>query len=420
MRSFFRQTFFRIFSDELLRHTGILFSGMMVVHVCNMVFQMAVSRGLKDKPEEYALLMAFLAVLMIIQRPLTTLTTGINHYCSLLRQDGRVGDVKRLIRKWLLLAGVPGFVLGVVVVVFKDFTAGFFHLDRVAPVLIAGSVLPVLFCLPVLNGAGQGLEMFGWCSASTIFGALVRLGLGAGFIWFLYPACGWAMLGHGLGIYAAAGVLLLGLFLRLHGGQKSVLSLPSMRFYLLQSFFVQAAYAMLMTADVVLVKHFIPEDLEFAKAATLGRMVVFLPGVIVVAMFPKVASAGAGSNDQRRIFIKSFGWTGLLVAAAVGGCFLLPGFLAKILFGIADASEYLKQMIGWMAVVMGISALMNVVMQYLLAQRRFKACIPLPVAAAGYFVLSWLFHESSFQIAGMAGGFNLAALMMMFWAARRK
>lgn len=405
------QMIHHLLSDELLRHTGILFSGMMVVHVCNMLFQMGVSRALPK--EEYALLAAFLAVLAIIQRPLSTLTTGVSHYSSLLQQDGRRGDVTRLLRKWLLLCGSAGLLFGGLAVVFNEPVAGFLHLERSAPVVVGGLILPVLFCLPVLGGAGQGLQLFGWCSASNIIGALARLGFGAGFVWFWVPACGWAMLGHGLGMYASAGLLLLGLFLLLHGSAKSSERLPSMRLYLLQSFFIQAAYAVLMTADVVLVKHYFPEDTEFAYAATLSRMVIFLPGAIVAAMFPKVASRGAGTRDQHRIFLKSMKWTGLLVVASVAGCFLLPGLLARILFGITDASGYLKQMIGLMALVMGLNALLNVVLQYLLAQRRFNPAFAVVVLSLIYLIGARVMHGSPWVIASEAGVCNLIGVLLL-------
>ncbi len=402
----------RLFSDDLLRHAGILFSGSMVVHVCNFLFQMAVSRALPG--EEYTLLMAFLAVLAIIARPLSTLTTGISHYSSLLRQDDRVGDVKRLLRKWLMLTGVPAFFLGALAVVFNESLAGFLHLERVAPVVIAGAVLPGLFWLPILGGAGLGLQFFKLGVSASIFGTLVRLGLGAGFVWFLYPACGWAMLGHGLSVYASGGVLFLGLLWMLRGKVATNERLPSMRFYLVQSFFVLAAYAVLFTADVIFVKHYLPEDLEFAKAATLGRLVAFLPGAIVMAMFPKVASRGAGSQEQHGVFMRSLGLTALVVAAAVMGCFLCSGLLARILFGIADASVDLKRMIGAMSLVMGFSALLNVMVHFLLAQRRFKTTLVVVGAAILYGTGVFFFHATTWQIIWVAGGANLLALLAMF------
>ena len=86
------------------------------------------------------------------------------------------------------------------------------------------------------------------------------------------------------------------------------------------------------------------------------------------AMFPKVASKGTLSRRQKTLFMQSFGYTAVFVAGSVVGCFLLPGLLARILFGIVDPSPYLKHMIGFMALVMGISALLNVTVQFLLSK----------------------------------------------------
>lgn len=403
-------------SNDLLRHSALLFSAMMVVHICNVVFQMVVGRALKN---EYALLAAFLGVLAIIQRPLSTLATGVSHYSSLLKQDDRIGDIKRLLHKWLLLTGIPSLILGIAVVAFNHVVADFLHLERPAPVIIAGAVLPALFMVPVLAGAVQGLQLFGWSAAAAICGALARLGLGAGFVWFLYAACGWAMLGHGLGIYVTTAVLLMGLLLVLRGQKKSEVALPSMRFYLIQSFFIQAAYAVLMTADVVLVKHYLPEDTEFAFAATLGRMVVFLPGAIVTAMFPKVASKGTLTKDQKSVFLHSFAYTALFVMVAVAGCFIFSRLLARIIFGIADASNYLRGMIGLMSLVMGFSSLLNVVVHFLVAQRRFIPAFSIIVFALVYLAAAELFHATSWQVVLAAALCNAGAFLVTFIAVLR-
>ena len=406
-----RQIMKKLIADDLLKHTGILFSGMMVVHVCNLIFQMAVSRALPK--DEYVLLTAFFGVLAIISRPLSTLTTGVSHYSSLLRQEERTGDVKRLLRKWGILTGTPAIAIGALAVALASPLAEFFHLDRTAPVVLAGVLLPALFCGPVLSGACQGLQRFGWSSAAAIFGALTRLTLGAGLVWFVYPACGWAMLGHGFGLYATVAVLLAGVTLTLRGQSATATALPSMRFYLLQSFFIQAAYAVLMTADVVLVKHYVPDDTEFAYAATLGRMVVFLPGAIVVAMFPKVASRGAGSREQYQVFLKSMGWTASFVVVAIVGCVIFSGLLANILFGISDAPTSLRRMIGVMALVMGFSALLNVIVNFLMAQRRFRPAAVVVGFAIAYLASVMVFHESAWQVVVAAGICNAGGLLVL-------
>ncbi len=398
-----------LFADDLLRHTAILFAGMMAVHICNLGYQMAISRALSQ--EEYALLAAFLGVLAIISYPLSTIAMGLGRYSSILRQQGRGGDVKRLLRKWLLLTGIPAFLLSAMVILFNGSVAGFVHLNRSAPVIIAGAVLPALFWSAVFSGATQGLQLFGWSSVSNIAGAVLRLLLGAGMVSLVYPACGWAMMGHCAGLYLSVAVLAVGLFLVLRGGSETQEPLPSMRFYLLKSFFVQIAFAVLMTADVVLVKHYLPDNTEFAYASTLGRIVAFLSMTVAVAMFPKVASESGLTTQHRRIFLHSFGYTALFVAIAVFGCLTLPRLLLRILFGIADAPDSMVLLTRLMAAAMSASALLNVTVQFLLAQRRFKASIAVVFCALLYLLAVHFFHTTSLQVAVAAGVFNVLALL---------
>ncbi len=397
-------------ADDLAKHSAIVFAAMMVVNVCNMVFQMVMGRVLPEA--EFTLLAAFLGVLVIMQRPLATLRTGLSYYSSLLCQDGNAGDIKRLVRKWLLVSGGPALLLCLASLLLCDSLANFFHLQRREPVLIAGAILPALFWTPVLSGAAQGFQKFGLGAVSIIVGAGFRLLLGGGFVLFLYPACGWAMLGHGLGMYACMAVLCVGLWFSLRGTSVSGKPLPSIHNYLVQSFFVLAAHAVLMNADVIFVKHYAPSDTQFAFAATLGRMVVFLPGAIVMAMFPKVASRGNLSNAQRRVFLRSLSYTALFVFATVVGCVALPGLLLRILFGITDASLYLKQMVGVMAGIMGLSALLNVVIQFLLAQHRFAGLSGVVLMAIIYYIGSH-YCTSAWHVVAWSGATNLGALI---WA----
>jgi O-antigen/teichoic acid export membrane protein len=407
----------KLSSDELLKHSTIMFASMLAANVGNMVFHMVVGRELPQ--EEYTLLVAFLAVLAMIQRPLSTLRTALCHYGSLLDQQGNRGDVKRLLRKWLGLTGVPFMLMGLCIIAFSEPISGFFHLERTAPLVIAGALFPVLCWLPILNGAAQGLQIFAWNSSAAIVGAAVRVIFGVGFVVLLYPACGWAMFGHGLSIYATVAVLLLGLWLALHGGQISNQPLPSMRLYLLQCFFILAAYTVLMTADVVLVKHYIPMDTDFAYAATLGRMAMLLPGAIVTAMFPKVATSGLGTAKHKRIFLRAIAYTGCFTGGVFFVSCLVPRLLLRILYGSTQMGDVVVIYVRLMSLMMVLSAVLNVVVQYALAQRRFKALSSVVFFAGLYLASSAFFHASVLQVVTIGLCCNLSALVVSMYALLR-
>ncbi|NCD34260.1 MAG: hypothetical protein EOL87_12715 [Spartobacteria bacterium] len=408
----------RCLSDELARHACLLFVGMTVSNVLSFLFQMLVSRALPS--EEYALFVAALSVIMIVQRPLTAFTTALSHYSSLLAMAGRLGDVRRLLRKWLLIMGLVAVFASVLVIIFHVAIASYMHVDRMDSVWLFAAVIPALFLGAVLDGVGQGVQLFLWCVVSGVVGVVVRVVFGAGLVWFIFPVCGLAMLGYGLGLYAAVTVLFAGLMRKFKTESSGKSDVPSIRYCLLQSFVFQVAYAILMMADVVLVNHYIPDDHVFSYAATFGRMIVLLPGSIVIAMFPKVASDGRGTREQRQVFIRSFQWTALFVILAIVAGLACSDLLTRILFGIKHPSPHLKNLLAVLSCAMGASALLNLSMQYFLAQRRFKELTPQILCSAGFLLFVHRYHAVSMQIAVASLFFNTLALLLLLVFNKKK
>jgi len=394
--------------DELFCHAMLLFLASMVAHVCNVGFQMVVGRTLSSA--DYALLAAFLSLFTIVARPLSTLATAIIHYTSLLIQEGRPGAIKRLLRKWSLLTGVPAIVESFLCILFAEQIAAYFNLARVAPVIVSAVALPVLFMNPVLGGALRGMQRFGWISAMSIINAVGRVVLGSIFVLLIHPACGWALLGHVGGMYLvliASTLILIKLIAKLPADDQP---LPSFRLYLFQCFFIQLGTALLMTGDVVLVKHYLPAEKGFAYAATLSRMVVFLSVAVTAAMFPKVSSNRTFTREHRGIYIRALIYTAGFTSVSLLACFFFPAFLFRFLFKISDPGADLLSMVRWMSVVMMFATLLSINISLLLAQRRFKPASIAIGAALLYLVGTGLMHSSALQIVYIACAANLLAL----------
>ncbi len=395
--------------DELFCHASMLFMASITTHICNISYQMIVSRALSEA--DYALLATFLSLLAIITRPLGTLSSATTHYTSLLLREGRSGAVRRLAGKWLVIAGLPSLVVGFVCILFARQISAYFHLDRIAPVVVTAAAIPALFLLPVVAGILRGMQRFGWTAWAAIAGAAGRFTVGAGLVLLLVPACGWALLGHTVGIYLTLLVSVVALYFVMPRHDSDNQPLPSLRLYLIQCFFIQFSLALLLTGDVVFVKHFLPDETNFAYAATLGRMVVFLTGAITAAMFPKVSSSGAFTLEHRRIYLRGLAYTSFFIIASLVACFAFPALLHRFLFRVTEASSEMLWQTRWMAVVMGLSTLLGINISLLLAQRRFKAASVVCITAMLYFGGVQVFHESSFSIIIVSGVCNLIALL---------
>ncbi|VGO12274.1 Polyprenol monophosphomannose synthase [Pontiella desulfatans] len=399
--------------DSLFCHAMMLFMASMVANVCNVAFQMVVVRALS--PVDYALLATFLSLFAIVSRPLGTLATATTHYTSLLLKEGRSGTVKRLVRKWMLIAGVPSILSAAVCILFARQIAALFDLERIAPVVVSAAALPALFLTPVVGGTLRGMQQFGWSAVASVAGAIGRVAIGAALVLLLFPACGWALVGHVGGAYInllITMVVLLLLVVRFPADSKK---LPSFRLYLFQCFFIQFGMALLMNGDVVFVKHFLPAETDFAKAATLGRMVVFLTASVTMAMFPKVSSSGEFTKEHRRIYLRGVAYTSFFLTGSFLFCVFFPRFLLGFLFRVLEPSPDLIAQTRWMAVVMGISVLLGINSSLLLAQRRFKAAAIVVVSALLYYGGVQLFHGNSFEIIAVAGGANMLGLVVTTW-----
>lgn len=256
----------------------------------------------------------------------------------------------------------------------------------------------------------RGLQRFGWISLSSIIGALGRVSLGTFFVLCLFPACGWALAGHTGGMYCSAGLTVIVLFNILRKMKDDGSKLPSLRLYLFQSFLIQISMAVLMTGDMVMIKHYLPAETDFAYAATLGRMVAFLAASVVAAMFPKVSSSGTFTREHRGLYIRSLGYTMFFVAVAVFMCNFFPEFLLRVLFRLVEPSDHVISLTRWMSWAMAATTFLNINVSLLLAQRRFRMASVVIICALIYLGGVHFYHGSAHTIIYYCLGTSVLAM----------
>ena len=398
-------------TDGLLKDSSVLFAGMAVAHVINLFFQMYMGRKLQA--EEFALLVSLLGLLNVLTFPLGVFSTAITRYSSLLISSDRAGEIPRLLLFWGKRLVVVGLVCSLFCFIAPGPIASFLHLDRVAPVFIFGIILTGLFCRPIVNGALLGLQRFDiWCWG-TVAGALVRLFIGAYLVAAISPFAGWGLLGHGLGFYATIffGVGFLTFMLKGSGATRE--PLPAMKHYLAGSFVIMFGYSILMTGDVVLVKHLMPEAAgDFAYAATLGHLVLFVPQSLVGAMFPKVVADGQETSKQRGLLLKTL-LASFICAAATAGVFtLFAHWLPRLLFGISEPSDELVRWLRFLSWAMVPVALLSSFMRYALAQHRLAVASAIPLSAIGFIGCTFVWVGTPDRLLLLLGLFSSAALLL--------
>jgi O-antigen/teichoic acid export membrane protein len=169
-----------------------------------------------------------------------------------------------------------------------------------------------------------------------------------------------------------------------------------------------------MNADLLLVKRFFNADAagQYAQAGAVARLVCYITGPVLIAIFPKVA-AGQRLAEQRRLFFHGFGLSLLVVGAAVAGCLLLPQLPAWLLFKTRDPE--LLHLIRLVVLAFGPLPLFMVVVNYLMARKQFlflRSCVPVLVI---WITTAILWHPSVTAVIaelGCAGTLLLAGSLL--------
>ncbi len=337
-------------SDQVVAHNLIVISGTMGAGALGVAFQSLVSHRLQ--PADYGAVFAMVSLITLIGLPASAFTLLMARETSRDRASGRQAQSAALLGRGSRALLLAGTVVAVVLLTASPLIARFIEVP-VQLVIATAAGIPFGLVLPLLLGEFQGEERFVAFSLLSVGQAGLKL-LGA----ILLGAI-WGPLGIVAGISAASAVVYF-VAIRLLKRKLSIKPrLPWLRpaaGYLVVVIPSTLALAVLLSADVLLVKHFFPIQAagEYAAVAALGRAIFWGATGVAVVLFPKVVMRGArGQSGLHLVAISltlvalgglagigllSFGSRSLLVAFAgpsyVGGAPYLPWYaVGMILLG---------------------------------------------------------------------------------------
>jgi len=379
-------------NDQLERQSLFLIAGALVGHVGNYAYHFITGRMLSEA--EYGLLIALFAAVNVILLPMSAFQVSLSRAVASCSQSGKIEAIPHLLRTWFFRCSFLALGSLIIAWIASPWLQSFFEVSRVAPILIAASI-PGFNLLLTVTGAGlQGVQEFKGLAfrGSLLFlirAVLVGLCLGVGF-----AAAGWALLAHVIGMTSALVCSVWFLKKHLSPPTEKPEHVPVLKGSL-AAFPVLLGFSALMTADVILVRAIHPEILsgEFAQAATLGRMILWLPLPIAQVMFPKVVRKENATDSQKRTLRKALGYTCGLVGITLIGAWFAGPLIFNLLFGHVPTVDQIRWLRG-IASCMALLGPVYVVLQYELARGRVRRLLPL-FALATVYVASALIREVS-------------------------
>lgn len=350
------------------------------------VFQVLMGRLLSSA--DFALFSAVMALGAFAASPLGALTMLVTRRVAVLASCGSQGQFRPLYRRVFLGTLAGAVILMGCTALAQDALQSCLHAPNAVPIWILSILLVASAFLALNNGFLQGFQLMDWLGGLGVTGALVKIIFGVVLVSLGYGATG-AMMGLLCATTAAwlAGFALLRPSLPKDHPSGAETSGTFTAAAIVPVMIANVAFTAMTQLDVVLVNHYFDasQASHYAAASVLGRAVLYLPGGLVIALYPIVAGRYATRQGSAHLLVQSALAVLIVCGSAAAVYWLLGPWLVGLFFGAtyAPAGELLA-LYGWAVLPM---ALVMVAEHFLIAQGRvlfawlFLAVAPLQLLA---------------------------------------
>jgi len=390
-------------NSTLLQSGFILTVANVLTGLLGYVYQVAMGRMLT--PAEFALFSAIMALSAVFSSPLGALFMVASRQVSTFRVQNRLFEIRQFYWKLNRLV-FAGCVVGLMALYFAKGSLQAYLKSSQELNIWAGGVLVVFSAFMLLNNAFyQGMQRFGWLGGNAVLGVLLKIILSVLLISFGFGVVG----ALGGAVLSAMLICLLGMVLHaawLTSDGKSVeVSHTQIQWRSIVPVLIATiSFAAMTQLDMVLVNRFFPasEAGIYAAASVLGKAVLYLPGGLVMALFPLVAENHANQQESAHIMIQAVAVTAGVCGMVAVGYWLVGDWLILLLYGPS------YQEAGALLRLYGIAILpMTLVMvaeHFLIAKGRVLfAWLFLAMAPVQIFAI-YLWHSQLWMVVAIMGG----------------
>lgn len=383
----------RLNANSLLQHNVLLFVANMATSGLNYLFYPIVGKFLGADGLGILAPLGALSIIFLI--PTQIVANIANKFAADLVAQEHIDQVNYLLRKSTGYALIAGALTAAIFAILSPTLSIFLKLPSSQFVLIASFGLIISYAYPINSGVLQGRQQFGWFASINLLAVFLRVALtltaiivGVGIGGIL-----WAGLLGSVIIYAVSFMPLRDV---LRGPSLPIPSFKPLLNYSLGATVMIAGGLLLVNVDTLLVRHFLPHETGYYVAlATTGRIVLFVGGSLVWAMFPKVAVLHQQGRPHAGVLL----WTLAGVFALSASVVLVFGFFpGQIITLVLHVPAAVSKELFWYGLAMLLLALANVLMYYFLALGRMSfvavllCCCGLQIA----FIMIW--HGSITQV----------------------
>lgn len=387
--------FRKILNHELLKGSIFVFAGSMIGNFSAYLFHIIVGRMLK--PEEYAVIASLISFSYIVGFPTAMFNPVIVRKMASLAAKKDYKGVKSIL--YYLFSRI--FIISLIVTVFflivKKPIADFLKIENSTLILMTGLGYAIGLFVTVNMATLQGLLKFGTYSIVQVISSILRVA-----ITFLVIILGFGVFG------VTVGLLIVGIltciisfkplaFILSYKSSKVQVSIKTY-FSTVWVSFSLIGMSLMITTDLLLVKHFFPsfDAGLYAALSTIGRVVLFATSAIAVVLLPLSTKKKESGHSSTTVFKMS------QLLSFIGSISIILVYLIypKIVINFFYGEKYyaIAPYLGLIGVYFLIYNAVNLFVNFHISLKK-KTILTFPlICAVVQTALITLFHNSFYQI----------------------
>jgi len=382
--------------DSLYKNSALLFIAAMTGNFFQYLFQFFMGRNLSIA--DFGAMNALFSFGVITSIGIGTVTLVITKYIAGFKGKNEFGKIKGIILKSSKYIIPAGIIVSILVFAARFQIMDYYKLEHASPVVIVSFSLFISCILSVFLAAATGMQKFNYIALSQILGPLSRIGSGALLVWL-----GFGLNGAILASVVASitGILILGKVIKdivkvkIESVKKHK---KEMLLFCVPVAMSISFYAVLTMIDMTLVKHYFSANTagQYAAISVLGKSILYLPGAIVVVMFPMVAEAHKINKDTLSILKKALLFALLVCSIGIFIFFLFPDFLLRLISrGRYTGNVNLLWIFGLAMLPYALTGIIN---SFHIARHKISFIVALVIMAIIQVGLISMFHKSLEQV----------------------
>jgi len=386
----------RFFRSKLIIGSFILTIGTLVGGAGNYLYHLLMGRMLG--PTDYGILVSLISLSYLLSIPVGAISLVIVKFVSTFKGKKEIGAISTLFKISTKKVLPFSFLVLLIFLILTPLITSFLHLPSSLPFIIVLGVFFIGVFSTINRAVLQGLLRFDYISLSGVLEVVLKLIVAVLFVIYGFKVNG-ALFGFLIaGVFAYFFTFYPLRFLLKKNQRELNLNGKEMFNFALPVFFSTLAFTSLYTSDMVLVRHFFPDQQAglYAALSTLGKIIYFLAGPVIVVMFPMISERHASGEKYKNLFLASIGLVVIICFLGTTAYFLFPSLIIRILFGsqYSSAIPYL----GLFGIFLSFYSLSFLFINFYLSIKKTKVVILPIIAAASQIIFIWFFHQTLWQV----------------------